>query len=289
MSDQPEIRTHEDFTQVYDLDDPRPYYRALAPVDYRMPGVTAGFLRANAAAFAEFFGVKRLRALDFACGFGAVAALLRHDLTMAAFFDRYADDADGPLPAADAGFFAARRETDTHFEIGGLDIAETALTYARACGLIDAVFTNDLLAGEPGAELSAFLAGTHIIYETGAVLDVLAPALALLLRTGLARGAAPWLLYSPRPDVDDAPLHGELDALDYRVETVNEEPVRYRRLIGDEEKAMHTDAVAALGRDPAAHRDGDWILVDLKLARPNTVAERLPVGGFRFNDGGVAV
>ena len=31
----------DDFNQVYDLPDPRPYYAGLAPSDYRMPGVIA--------------------------------------------------------------------------------------------------------------------------------------------------------------------------------------------------------------------------------------------------------
>ena len=35
----------DDFDQVYDLDDPRPYFRGLAPGDYRMPGVLVRFLK----------------------------------------------------------------------------------------------------------------------------------------------------------------------------------------------------------------------------------------------------
>ena len=36
----------DDFDRVYDLADPRPYFRGLEPSCYRMPQVLADFLRA---------------------------------------------------------------------------------------------------------------------------------------------------------------------------------------------------------------------------------------------------
>ena len=80
MPDSPKIKTFTDFDLIYNNPDPRPYYRNLAPVDYRMPEVTCGFLKRYARLLTGHFGRTRIRILDFASGFGANGALLQHDL-----------------------------------------------------------------------------------------------------------------------------------------------------------------------------------------------------------------
>ena len=45
MADIPTAR--EDFERIYDLPDPRPYFGALRPLDYRMPRVVCSFLQRN--------------------------------------------------------------------------------------------------------------------------------------------------------------------------------------------------------------------------------------------------
>jgi len=65
-----------DFEALYDLPDPRPYYRGLAPSDYAMPERVAAAVGALAGARRPF------RLLDLACGYGAVGLLLRTGLAM---------------------------------------------------------------------------------------------------------------------------------------------------------------------------------------------------------------
>ena len=65
MSDLPKIETYTDFEAIYNLPDPRPYFRALRPVDYRMPGVTCGYLRRHQMAIREFLGKDRLQFKTF--------------------------------------------------------------------------------------------------------------------------------------------------------------------------------------------------------------------------------
>ena len=130
-------RHKDDFDRVYDLDDPSPYFTALIPADYRMPAVLAGALKTVHRPVCAARGTgDTLRVLDFACGYGVVGALLRHDVSMAEIYARYGGRRWRPADArshweADASFFAARREAGTAFEIGGIDIAGTALEYAQ--------------------------------------------------------------------------------------------------------------------------------------------------------------
>ena len=43
-----EVTQPEDFELVYDLPDPRSYYRGLRPLQYRSPEIVAGYLRDHA-------------------------------------------------------------------------------------------------------------------------------------------------------------------------------------------------------------------------------------------------
>ena len=67
----------EDFDALYDLPDPRPYYRGLKPSGYAMPERAADAVRALADGRPSF------QLLDFACGYGAIGLLLRSRRRMA--------------------------------------------------------------------------------------------------------------------------------------------------------------------------------------------------------------
>ena len=126
-------RHKDDFGRVYDLEDPSPYFNALAPSGYRMPEVLARALKAiHGAVCAARDAPGTLRVLVFACGYGAVGALVCHDVSMAELYARYAKRSWQPDEgrrywAGDARFFAARREKPGRFEFGGLDIDWTPL------------------------------------------------------------------------------------------------------------------------------------------------------------------
>ena len=93
-----EPKQKEDFAAVYDLPDPRPYYRGLTATTMNSRG-DGWRCRAN---YREAMGVARdnraLQVLDLR-GFGAVGALLRHSLSMSSLYAHYADDPSDGLEA----------------------------------------------------------------------------------------------------------------------------------------------------------------------------------------------
>lgn len=274
-SDSITVRQHEDFERVYDLPDPRPYYRALRPLGYRMPAVACGYLERHAARVAALRGKTRLRLLDFACGYAANGALLLHELRLEQLYGFYESDAKGEPAADDTRFFAARRRAERAFELGGLDVAATALAYARQCGLLHEAFAENLLEAPPSEALRHFLEETDIVLETGGIGDLLAPCFARLL--DCAGQSRPWFLYSPRGNIDEAPLETLFAERRYRLETCSGKPFRYRRMMNPREEAEVTAAARRHGKDPAAHfRDG-WFVNPLRLARPEEDAAALPV------------
>ena len=161
-------RHKDDFGRVYDLEDPSPCFNALRPSEYRMPAALAGALKAIHRAVCAARGAgDALRVLDFACGYGAIGALLRHDVSMPEIYARYGERHWRTADArshweADADFFAARREESVAFEIGGTDIAGVALEYAAALGFVDRTFHEDLVGDAPSEELRQFLGGVTL-------------------------------------------------------------------------------------------------------------------------------
>ena len=276
----------DDFDRVYDLEDPSRYFTALRPSGYRMPEVLAGVLRAIHHSVRAARGAgDTLRVLDFACGYGAVGALLRHDISMAAVYARYGARHWRPVDArryweADATFFAARREASASVEMGGVDIAGVALEYAAALGFVDRTFHENLAENAPSGALMRFLDDVDLIVESGSLGDLLPVAFERIL-DACVDARRPWFLYCPRPDVDWGPLNALWVERGYRWESLGTEPVRYRKALAEEERADMLRATWELGiRDEDVMRDG-YLLVDMTLARPEADAGKPPIARLR--------
>ena len=279
-------RHKDDFGRVYDLEDPSPYFNALRPSGYRMPAVLAGALKAIHRPVCAARGTDgELRVLDFACGYGAVGALLRHDLSMPELFARYGGRRWRPADArryreADAAFFAARRAEPATFEIGGVDVAGAALEYAEALGFLDRAFHENLIGEAPGEALRLFLDSVDLVVESGSLGDLLPAAFGRILDCG-GDGARPWFIYCPRPDVDWTPLDKLWAQRGYRAESLGTGPVRYRKPLGAEERADMLRIARGLGKpDETVMRDG-YLLVDMTLARPEADAGNPPIARLR--------
>ena len=279
-------RHKDDFGRVYDLEDPSPYFNALRPSDYRMPEVLAGALRAiHRPVCAARDAGGTLRVLDFACGYGAVGALLRHDVSMRELYARFAERRWRPDDGrryweADAEFFAARRERSRAFEIGGADIAGNALEYAAAMGFLDRAYHADLVEHAPSEALGRFLRGVDLVVESGSLGALLPAAFGRILDNSGDR--SPWFLYSPRPDVDWARLDALWAVRGYRAESLGTEPARYRKPLGARERADVLRAVRALGKTGESALRGDYLVVDMTLARPEADAGNPPIGWLRY-------
>ena len=276
----------DDFDRVYDLEDPSPYFTALRPSDYRMPAVLAGALKAVHRPVCAARGAgETLRVLDFACGYGAIGALLRHDISMAEFYARYGERGWRPVDGrchweADTAFFAARRKASAAFEIGGTDIAGAALEYAAALGFLDRTFHENLVDHAPSDVLTRFLRGVDLVVESGSLGGLLPIAFERIL-DACGNAGRPWFLYCPRPDVDWAPLNALWAERGYCTESLGTGPVRYRKALAAQERTDMLRVTRELGmRDEAVMRDG-YLLVDMTLARPEADAGNPPIAQLR--------
>ena len=280
----------DDFDRVYDLEDPSRYFTALRPSDYRMPEVLADVLKAIHRPVCTARGTDgTLRVLDFACGYGTIGALLRHEVSMAEIYARYGERRWRPVDArryweADAAFFAGRRRESATFEIGGADVAGVALEYAKALGFLDWTFHENLVDRAPSEGLKRVLGGVDLVVESGALGDLLADAFERIFDACPSAGR-PWFLYCPRPDVDWEPLNALWAERGYRTERLAAQPVRYRKALAPQERADMLRITRAMGKSAEAVMRDDYLLVDLTLARPEADAGNPPIEQLRGSYG----
>ena len=279
-------RHRASFVRVYDLDDPSPYFSALRPSGYRMPVALAGALEAIYGPLTALRGAgDTLRVLDFACGYGVVGALLRHDVSMPEVYARFGERQWQPEDGRryweqDAVFFAGRRREGAAFQIAGIDIAGNALAYAAAMGFVDRAFHENLVEEAPGDGLTRFLHGVHVVVESGA-LGVMLPAAFARVLDCSGDVARPWFLYCPRPDVNWTALDTLWAERGYRAESICGGPVRYRKPLDAQERADMLRRSRNFGKsDEEIMRDG-YFLVDLTLARPEADAGSPPIAALR--------
>jgi hypothetical protein len=260
--------THkDDFSAVYDLPNPRLYYRGLEPTNYRMPGVVASFVLRITDSISRLRDIAGpAKVLDFACGYGAVGALMRHQLTMADLYDYYGRTADDGAPSIenDQHFFAASRRPNDSMNLCGIDIAGTAVEYAKSMGFIDEGYCENLATSSPSDALRDSLAGVDLVIESGSLAVVLPQVFAQIA----TQGRSPWILYCPRPDNDWAELEKTWRSVGYEAQSCSVNPVAYRRPLGSVEHEEILQLARSHGRPAEQSIDGGFIRVPLMLARP---------------------
>ena len=264
MADTPTHWTQ--FDSLYNLSDPRPYFRGVATGDYRMPGVLAAILARLLPVLADRRGTGDVpRLIDFACGYGAVGACLRTGWSMADLYRIYQED----LPmAGDAATFLAHGRTDIpdHW-IDGVDIADVALDYAQSIGALDGAHACNVLTDENPSDLRDAVLRADMVYESGAIGDHIAGAMDALLTLCAGRNK-PWLLLCPRPRVSVAAIEQALARHDYRLESLVEK-VRYRRAFSDAEMVEEVAAGRRHGLSEQECAIDGYFRVDIRIGVPN--------------------
>ncbi|MFI0743181.1 hypothetical protein ACH4PU_34665 [Streptomyces sp. NPDC021100] len=137
------------FDGIYDQPDPRAYFRVLGPLEYQTPHHAQGiFRRVLAACEPEAQPAEPATMLDICCSYGINAALLNHRVTLDDLYAHYTSPQATALTTAeliewDRAYYAARRRPDA-VRVIGLDAATNAISYARAVGLLEEGFDENL-------------------------------------------------------------------------------------------------------------------------------------------------
>ncbi|MFD4630924.1 hypothetical protein ACFVYR_09000 [Streptomyces sp. NPDC058284] len=268
------------FDDIYDLPDPRAFFRALGAWQYQTPHHAQPFFRrlVDVLAADGARGDRAVTVLDICCSYGINAALLNHDLTLQDLYAHYTDPAVARLTTAeliarDRAYYAARRRPGAARVIG-LDVAHHAVDYACAVGLLDAGFCENLETTPPSAALLSATSATRLITVTGGV-SFLSPR---SFRPFLADvGKPPWVAAFVLRTGSYQTISHELESFGLVTEKDVARTYPQRRFTSPQEQQSAIDAVAAAHEGPEGKETDGYFHTALHLSRPAEDIAAIPL------------
>ncbi|MFJ1843357.1 hypothetical protein [Streptomyces sp. NPDC088146] len=272
------------FDDTYDQPDPRPYFRALGPWEYQTPHHAQSVFRhllstcgpsKDAEGPAETAGPAAV--LDICCSYGFNAALLNHHLTWNDLYAHYTSPHATGLSTTelikwDREFYAAHRRPDA-VRVVGLDAAPRAVSYARAVGLLDEAFAENLETAPAGPALRDAVRSTRLITLTGGA-SFLSPRTFQPLLDSI-RGPVEVAAFVLRTGSYQA-IADCLATYGLTTEKSVERTYPQRRFTSAQEQQYAVTAVLAAGEDPRGKESDGYFHTALYLSRPATDAVRTP-------------
>jgi len=256
------------FDEIYNLPDPRLYYRTLGALDYRIPTEASPIFRRVMKAMNK----DKINVLDIGCSYGVNAAMIRYDLEFGDLVNRYRrqelrEESVAEAIFDDAAFFADKLKA-VEATFAGVDVAAEAAGYARAIGLLDEAIVEDLEAAPLSEEGRAAVADTDLIITTGAVGYVTERTFSRLIDA--VDGAPPWVAaFTLRQFPFDA-IADELTGFGLETEKLEGRYFPQRRFRDADEKAGAVAAVEALGLDPEGLESNGEYFAEFYLAKPGS-------------------
>jgi hypothetical protein len=266
------------FDEIYDQPDPRPYFQTLGPLEYQTPHHAQSVFRRLVDARRQCSQDAGLVAvLDIGCSYGINAALLNHDLSLSDLYAHYTSSEIGELTTAelivaDLAYYHAHRRKDA-VPTAGIDVAANAVSYARAVGLLDNGFAENLEMAAPSPALHGVARRARLITITGAVSFLTARTFESL--TDVADDP-PWIAAFVLRTASYRPI---IDCLARRAMITERlgHTFPQRRFTGATEQRYAIDAVTAVGDDPTGKETEGYFHATLNLSRHVDDAARFPL------------
>jgi len=262
------------FTDIYNNKDPRDYLTTLAPLEYTIPQQLEHLFQRLHQLASQ--GNANSAILDVCCSYGINGGLLRHDIDMEAWTERYPGSglsAEEQIQS-DKEFFASRVRSEKPVVLG-LDKAENAIRYALDTGLIDNGWAEDLETDDPSPSLSEALKDVTLIICTGGVSYVGSRTFGRIM-SGIPRSTNIWMASTVIRTVSYEEIAMTLKT--HGLETMKLPGVlRQRRFASDKEKSDAIAHVKAHGLNPAGFEDEGYLCAEVYISRPATEIAELPV------------
>lgn len=256
------------FDDVYNLPDPRRYYRTLGALDYRIPSEARPIFDAVIDAIAP----SAPTIVDVGCSYGVNAAMIKYGLDFAELVSRYrASSARASSVAetifSDAAFFADMPVVrDAKFV--GVDVAAEAAGYGKAVGLLDEAVTQNLESAPPSPRTASILEDADLIITTGAVGYVTEQTFEAILAA--AKGAPPCVAAFTLRQFPFDRIAERLADFGLETEKLEGRYFPQRHFADAEEMAGALSALDALGVDPAGLESEGRYFAEFYLAAPRS-------------------
>ena len=253
-----------DFSGLYDLPTPRPYFQAMTQSDYCIPGIASGIFAWCIEELRRLRGGPKILVLDLCAGYGVNGALMKTDLSLDELYRYFAQQsAVGPSYTLfdRAMLTASIKDRDVH--VTGLDVAPQALKYGCAAGFMDQGYVIDLETEPLGANLADNIAQCAMITVTGGFSFIGATTFEKIL-AALSRTAAklPWIVGFPLLHTNLEPILEVFRDYGYAIRPDSGQRLIQRRFVNRRERETEHLALRSKG---------------LKIAEPDYFESRLLV------------
>ncbi|MGH8903021.1 MAG: hypothetical protein ACRDYA_15450 [Egibacteraceae bacterium] len=268
------------FDHVYNLPDPRGYFRALQGLAYKAPVHGARVFPRLVARQREQLDREDLVVLDLCCSYGINAALLNHDLTLDALYERYCSPgldslSTQELVTADRAFYRDRRRPSP-VQVVGLDVAENAVAYARRVGLHVGGSSENLEQNDPDRTLGRALTAVDLITVTGGVGYISECTFNRVLEHASAR-SAPWVAAFPLRWTQYSRIAKALAKHGLETEKLTGHTFAQRRFADPREQDYVLNELETMGIDTEGKEAEGWYHTEFYLSRPAGQIRSLPL------------
>jgi SAM-dependent methyltransferase len=265
---------------IYNEPDPRAYFRELHKLRYAIPGAAKPIFQ-KLISHLKLRRNNSVHILDLGCSYGVNAALLKHDLSMAALYEHWgqeglAEAASEEIAASDRRFFGDL-EQDESISVIGLDQAESAVAFAGEAGLLDEGLAVNLEAGPLPESATENLAQVDLVTSTGCVGYVTEKSFERLL-PAVTQDRAPWmgnfvLRLFPFDSIEET-----LKDWDYVTEKLEGRTFVQRDFVSAREQQEVLEQLRGRGLDPSGKESEGHLMAEFFLSRPVNEAAEAPIG-----------
>lgn len=267
----------EDFSDVYNRQDPRYYYESLVGKGYVIPEEAAPVFGDIFKQYGAVRDVGRPRVLDVGCSYGVNAATVNYGLSMQELLTYYTSASRSDLPLrerldADTTYLSSHLERRPYFFVGA-DTAHNAVAYAQQVGLLGAGLTEDLEKEDPSPHSAALLHSVDVVVSTGCVGYVSDTTFRRIVRC--ADGAArPWIALFVLRMFSLDPIVKALASDGYVFHKHDERSFIQRQAADAAEAEGYRAQVIERGLTPREQEHNGLLMADFYLGRPADEADR---------------
>lgn len=264
---------------IYDEPDPRKYFSELGKLDYAIPDLAKPIFQ-KLISHLRHRKNGTIHVLDLGCSYGINAALLKYDLSMSELYQHWGNPA---LRAATSEEVAAH---DRHFmnnldepadiEMVGIDLATSAIAFARNAGLLDEDIVINLETDPLPEAAKEKLSPIELVISTGCVGYVTEKSFDQLL-PAVTQGQAPWMGNFVLRLFPFDPIEESLSEWGYVTEKFEGQLFPQRQFYSIEEQEQVVDRLCERGIDPAGQESKGSLLAEFYLSRPSDDAAQCPI------------
>lgn len=268
-----------DFSSLYNQPEPRSYFNALTTLDYEIPQLALPIFKRvlEVSRTTAYSAATPRKVLDVCCSYGINSALLKCNVNLDTMALYYKESAELPLDQRvliDNQYFA-QHVCCSDLAIIGLDVANKAVYYGTATGLLTSGWVENLETQPPSALFCKELCDVTLVLCTGGVGYVGVDTFRRIVAS-VANPAGLWVVSFVLRTFDYSEISAVLDRCGLITEKIPDAVFRQRRFATPDEQHWAVAKVMSRGLDPTGLETDGSFYADCYITRPYEELDKMP-------------